>query len=102
MQEKKLNQLIQKVENVMMKTVRKGDIVTRWEENKYVVLAVDNGYEKSTITERLSKNVRTELEDDVVSITFLFGAATYPLEGRLLEELLNKAQNQLYKERDSK
>lgn len=31
------------------------DVVTRWDENKYVIVAIDNGHEKSTITNRLMK-----------------------------------------------
>ena len=45
-QEKKLDELVQRVERTIVKTVRKGDVVTRWDENKYVIVAVDNGYEK--------------------------------------------------------
>ncbi|KFN03099.1 diguanylate cyclase [Bacillus clarus] len=101
-QEKKLNQLIQKMEYAIVKTIRKSDVVTRWDENKYVIVAVDHGYEKSTITDRLEKSIRNELVNDVVNITLLFGAASYPVEGKSLEELLKKAQDRLYKNRDLK
>lgn len=99
-QDRKLNQIVKKVENTIVNTVRKSDVVTRWEENKYVIVAVDKGYEKSTITDRLVTNITKELANNVVNISFLFGAASYPLEGKTLEELLNKAQAQLYKNRD--
>ncbi|MCI0764472.1 diguanylate cyclase [Bacillus sp. TL12] len=85
MQDKKINEL-----------VRKSDVVTKWEENKYVIIAVDNGYMKSTLRDRILKSVEEELEDDVVNITLLFDTATYAIDGRTLEELLSKVKTQLY------
>ncbi|MDH4420173.1 MULTISPECIES: diguanylate cyclase domain-containing protein [Bacillus] len=95
-QEKKLEVLVQKLECTIVKTIRKGDVVTKWDENKYVIVAIDNGHEKSTITNRLMKNIENEIENDLLSVSLLFGAASYPVEGKTFEELLRKAQNQLY------
>lgn len=39
--------------------------------------------------------------NDLLSVTLLFGAASYPREGKTFEELLRKAQNQLYNYRNS-
>lgn len=100
-QEKKLEVLVQKLERTIVKTIRKGDVVTKWDENKYVIVAIDNGHEKSTITNRLMKNIANEIENDLLSVTLLFGAASYPVEGKAFEELLRKAQNQLYHYRNS-
>ncbi len=100
-QEKKMEVLIQKLESTIVKTIRKGDVVTRWDENKYVIVAIDNGHEKSTITNRLMKNIESEIEKGLLSMTLLFGAASYPIEGKTFEELLRKAQNQLYQNRNS-
>lgn len=100
-QEKKMEVLIQKLESTIVKTIRKGDVVTRWDENKYVIVAIDNGHEKSTITNRLMKNIESEIENGLLSMTLLFGAASYPIEGKTFEELLRKAQNQLYQHRNS-
>lgn len=99
---KKLDELVQRVERTIVKTVRKGDVVTRWDENKYVIVAVDNGYEKSTITNRLIKNIQNEIANDLLNVTLLFGAASYPIEGKTFEDLLRKAQNQLYNYRKCK
>lgn len=87
---KKLDELVQRVERTILKTVRKGDVVTRWDENKYVIVAVDNGYEKSTITSRLIKNIQNEIANDLLSVTLLFGAASYPIEGKLLKICLER------------
>ncbi len=89
-----------KLESTIVKTLRKGDVVTKWDENKYVIVAIDNGHEKSTITNRLMKNIESEIENGLVSMTLLFGAASYPIEGKTFEELLRKAQNQLYQHRN--
>lgn len=97
---KKLEVLVQKLESTIVQTIRKGDVVTRWDENKYVIVAIDNGHEKSTITNRLMKSIESEIENGLLSITLLFGAASYPIEGKTFEELLRKAQNQLYQHRD--
>jgi len=99
-QEKKLEALVQRVESTIVKTIRKGDVVTKWDENKYVIVAIDNGHEKSTITRRLMKNIESEIEGDLLSVTLLFGAASYPVEGKTFEELLRKSQNQLYQYRN--
>ncbi|MGH1283130.1 diguanylate cyclase domain-containing protein [Bacillus toyonensis] len=99
-QEKKLEVLVQRLESTILKTIRKGDVVTKWDENKYVIVAIDNGHEKSTITQRLIKNIESEIESDLLSVTLLFGAASYPVEGKTFEELLRKAQNQLYQYRN--
>ncbi|MDM5189708.1 diguanylate cyclase [Bacillus sp. DX4.1] len=100
--DKKLKQLLQNVENIILKTVRKSDVVTRWKDNKYVLVAVDNGYEQSTLIDRLLTNVTKELQNDVVNITILFGVATYPLEGNSFENLFHTAQARLYKNGDVK
>ncbi|TBX80275.1 diguanylate cyclase [Bacillus mycoides] len=99
-QEKRLEVLVQKLEHTIVKTIRKGDVVTKWDENKYVIVAVDNGYEKSTITNRLIKNIQNEIANDLLSVTLLFGAASYPIEGKTFEDLFRKAQNQLYNYRN--
>ena len=49
-----------KIESTIVKTVRKGDVVTKWDENKYVIVAIDNGHEKSTITKRLMKILKVK------------------------------------------
>ncbi|MBU5217080.1 diguanylate cyclase [Bacillus albus] len=98
-QEKKLEVLVQKLESTIVKTIRKGDVVTKWDENKYVIVAIDNGHEKSTITNRLMKNIESEIENGLLSMDLLFGAASYPIEGKTFEELLRKAHNQLYQHR---
>lgn len=98
---KKLEVLVQKLESTIVKTIRKGDVVTKWDENKYVIVAIDNGHEKSTITNRLMKNIESEIENGLLSMTLLFGVASYPIEGKTFEELLRKAQNQLYQHRNS-
>lgn len=61
LQEKKLGVLVQKLESTIVKTIRKGDVVTKWDENKYVIVAIDNGHETSTITNRLMKNIESEI-----------------------------------------
>ncbi|MFB5249871.1 diguanylate cyclase domain-containing protein [Bacillus cereus] len=99
-QEKRLEVLVQKLEHTIVKTIRKGDVVTKWDENKYVIVAVDNGYEKSTITNRLIKNIQNEIANDLLSVTLLFGAASYPIGGQTFEDLFRKAQNQLYNYRN--
>ena len=69
---KKLGVLVQKLESTIVKTIRKGDVVTKWDENKYVIVAIDNGHETSTITKRLMKNIESEIEGDLLSVTFIW------------------------------
>lgn len=82
---KKLEVLVQKLEGTIVKTIRKGDVVTKWDENKYVIVAIDNGHEKSTITNRLMKNIESEIENGLLSMTLLFGAASYPMKEKRLK-----------------
>lgn len=39
------------------------------------------------------------LQDDIVHITFIFGGATYPIEGESFEVLLELAKIRLYQNR---
>ena len=98
--QEKVGSVSTKLESTIVKTIRKGDVVTKWDENKYVIVAIDNGHETSTITKRLMKNIESEIEGDLLSITLLFGATNYPVEGKTFEELLRKSQNQLYQYRN--
>ncbi|MGF9962912.1 hypothetical protein [Bacillus rhizoplanae] len=84
----------------MVQTVQKSDVITCWEENNYVIIAADKGIEQSTLMNRITKNLTKVLQDDIVHITFIFGGATYPLEGELFEALLELAQKRLYQQRD--
>ena len=98
--QEKVGSVSTKLESTIVKTIRKGDVVTKWDENKYVIVAIDNGHETSTITKRLMKNIESEIEGDLLSVTLLFGATSYPVEGKTFEELLRKSQNQLYQYRN--
>ena len=98
--QEKIGSVSTKLESTIVKSIRKGDVVTKWDENKYVIVAIDNGHETSTITNRLMKNIESEIEGDLLSVTLLFGAASYPVEGKTFEELLRKSQNQLYQYRN--
>ena len=71
---KKVGSVGQKLESTIVKTTRKGDVVTKWDENKYVIVAIDNGHETSTITKRLMKNIESEIEGDLLSVTLYLGA----------------------------
>ncbi|MGG0238707.1 hypothetical protein [Bacillus rhizoplanae] len=74
-------------------------MVTLW-QFKYVIIAADKGHEQSTLMNRITKNLTKVLQDDIVHITFIFGGATYPLEGDLFEVLLELAQMRLFQNRD--
>ena len=98
--QEKVGSISTKIREYHCKDNSKGDVVTKWDENKYVIVAIDNGHETSTITKRLMKNIESEIEGDLLSVTLLFGAASYPVEGKTFEELLRKSQNQLYQYRN--
>lgn len=74
-------------------------LVTLW-QFKYVIIAADKGHEQSTLMNRITKNLTKVLQDDIVHITFIFGGATYPLEGESFEVLLELAQMRLFQNRD--
>ena len=58
--QEKVGSVSTKLESTIVKTIRKGDVVTKWDENKYVIVAIDNGHETSTITKRLMKILKVK------------------------------------------
>ncbi|MDG4656612.1 diguanylate cyclase [Ectobacillus antri] len=94
--EEQLQIALQSVEKGILSAIRKSDVVTLWEENQYVVIAADKGYEESRLAERVVAQVRQECEELLFKVDLQFGAATYPTEGYHFDVLLSLAQKRLY------
>ena len=80
-------------EQLLVEETRKSDIVAKWSNDQYLIIAVENGAKPSTIIERIKQHS---------PISFLAGYATYPVEGELLQQLLQVAKERMYATRTTK
>lgn len=80
-------------EQLLVETTRKSDIVAKWSNDQYLIIAVENNAKPSTLIERIKQNS---------PISFLVGYATYPIEGEQLQQLLQVAKERMYATRTTK
>ncbi|HVC49933.1 MAG TPA: bifunctional diguanylate cyclase/phosphodiesterase [Burkholderiales bacterium] len=80
--------------------VRDGDTVCRWGGEEFLILLANTDEHKANQTaQRLIEGINTlciELNEFKVETTMSAGIATYPEDGKTLEELLKKADAALY------
>lgn len=74
-------------EQLLVETTRKSDIVAKWSNDQYLIIAVENNAKPSTLIEGIKQNS---------PISFLVGYATYPVEGEQLQQLLQVAKERMY------
>jgi len=80
-------------EKLLVEETRKSDIVAKWSNDQYLIIAVENNAKPSTMIERIKQKS---------SLSFLVGYATYPVEGEQLQELLQVAKERMYASRTTK
>lgn len=98
------DEVLKHVAEIMMKSVRDTDIVTRYGGEEFVILAPSTTLESAVkIAERIRREIETnpyEMKDKLIHITVSIGIAEY---GRLstFEELLDEADKALYVAKES-
>ncbi len=95
--EKQLTLVYKSVETVLMMTTRKSDVVAKWDEHTFIVVAADRGHKESALVHRIKESVASLSESGVVKIQLIVGAATYPIEGNDFDTLIEIARERLYK-----
>ncbi|MED0657326.1 nucleotidyl cyclase domain-containing protein [Anoxybacillus ayderensis] len=80
-------------EQLLVEETRKSDIIAKWSNDEYLIIAVENAVKPSTMIERIRRNS---------PVSFLVGYATYPVEGEQLQQLLQVAKERMYATRTTK
>jgi diguanylate cyclase (GGDEF)-like protein len=95
------DQVLKEIANIIQENVREIDIVGRFGGEEYCVVLPDTDLEGSRlVAERIRKSAEKRVikaYDSTLRITLSIGLAIYPSDGKLLEELMDKADWALYR-----
>jgi diguanylate cyclase (GGDEF)-like protein len=93
--------VLKEISNIIQENVREIDIVGRFGGEEFCVILPDTDLEGSrVVAERIRKSAhkRTiKAYDSTLRVTLSIGLAVYPSDGKLLEELMDKADWALYR-----
>lgn len=96
------DELLCKLANGLASAARQGEIVSRWGGDEFVILC-PNGDSQSL--DRLKKRIEERIEPIAAHwkrpLSVSVGAAVYPDDGRLLEELVQAADRRMYADKSS-
>jgi len=95
------DQVLKEISNIIHENVREIDIVGRFGGEEFCVVLPDTDMEGSiVVAERIRKSAEKRLikaYDSTLRVTLSIGLAIYPSDGKLLEELMDKADWALYR-----
>jgi diguanylate cyclase (GGDEF)-like protein len=95
------DQVLKEISNIIQENVREIDIVGRFGGEEFCVVLPDTDMEGSrVVAERIRKSTEKRLikaYDNTVRVTLSIGIAIYPSDGKLLEEMMDKADWALYR-----
>lgn len=88
------NEMIKDLSNIITSSIRKEDKVYRWlSGDEFLVILKECDREKSMeLAEEIRVNVEYKTSKWVYPITVSIGMATYPVDSRKIEELIDKAE----------
>jgi len=93
--------VLKEVANIIQENVREIDIVGRFGGEEFCVVLPDAAMEGArVVAERIRKHAEKRLikaYDSTVRVTLSIGISMYPSDGKLLEELMDKADWALYR-----
>ena len=93
--------VLKEISNIIQENVREIDIVGRFGGEEFCVVLPDTDLEGSrVVAERIRKSTEKRLikaYDSTLRVTLSIGIAIYPSDGKLLEELMDKADWALYR-----
>jgi len=95
------DQVLKEIANIIQENVREIDIVGRFGGEEFCVVLPDTDMEGSrVVAERIRKSTEQrpiKAYDATLRVTLSIGLAIYPSDGKLLEELMDKADWALYR-----
>ncbi len=95
------DQVLKEIANIIQENVRAIDIVGRFGGEEFCVVLPDTDLEGARlVAERIRKSAEKRLikaYDSALRVTLSIGLAIYPSDGKLLEELMDKADWALYR-----
>jgi len=95
------DQVLKEISKIIQENVREIDIVGRFGGEEFCVVLPDTDMEGSrVVAERIRKSAEKrsiKAYDNTVSVTLSIGIAIYPSDGKLLEEMMDKADWALYR-----
>jgi len=95
------DQVLKEISNIIQENVREIDIVGRFGGEEFCVVLSDTDMEGARlVAERIRKSAEKRLikaYDSALRVTLSIGLAIYPSDGKLLEELMDKADWALYR-----
>jgi diguanylate cyclase (GGDEF)-like protein len=93
--------VLKEIARIIQENVRTIDIVGRFGGEEFCVVLPDTDLEGSKlVAERIRKSAQTrtiKAYDSALRVTLSIGLAVYPSDGKLLEELIDKADWALYR-----
>ena len=95
------DQVLKEISNIIQENVREIDIVGRFGGEEFCVVLPDTDMEGARlVAERIRKSAEKRVikaYDSTLRVTLSIGLAIYPSDGKLLEELMDKADWALYR-----
>jgi len=95
------DQVLKEIANIIQENVREIDIVGRFGGEEFCVVLPDTDTEGArVVAERIRKSAEKRLikaYDNTVRVTLSIGIAIYPSDGKMLEEMMDKADWALYR-----
>jgi len=95
------DQVLKEISNIIQENVREIDIVGRFGGEEFCVVLAETALEGArVVAERIRKSAQMRLikaYDSTLRVTLSIGLAIYPSDGKLLEELMDKADWALYR-----
>jgi len=95
------DQVLKEISNIIQENVREIDIVGRFGGEEFCVVLPDTDMEGArVVAERIRKSAEKrpiKAYDNTIHLTLSIGVAMYPSDGKLLEEMMDKADWALYR-----
>lgn len=98
--------VLKELANFLLENYRAGDIICRYGGDEFVVVmpnaSVDNALKRAIAWQNSFSERRIKYKQELISVTFSIGIATYPLHARSCEDLLQSADQALYYSKEHK
>jgi diguanylate cyclase (GGDEF)-like protein len=98
--------VLKKLSEFLLENYRAGDVICRYGGDEFVVVmpnsSVENAHMRAEKWQESFADTEIKYKDDLISVTFSIGIATYPVHATSAEELLRSADQALYYSKNHK